>query len=286
MQHPYEVLKQENAALLAAAYILPARRAEALSVGNRLLAKGRGQYEGVQMETHVPVVVTAAIHERECSGNFKCALCNGEQIIGTGERTTLVPRGRGPYETFAEGAEDALHLDGLDKVASTIGWTQESAAYKWEGFNGFGPRDHGRHSGYVWAGTNIYDGGKYVADGKWDPNFKDPQLGCVAIMLAIAEISPALALPRALPAVTAHTVVPTPQAVPDGHGTPEMSASAIQEALNTLGCHPPLLVDGSMGRISAMAVKGFQRWKGLEVDGLVGPKTRAAFQTALAELHH
>ena len=51
-----------------------------------------------------------------------------------------------------------------------------------ERYNGLGYRNKGVPSPYVWAGTNNYTCGKYVADGKYDPNTKDQQLG-VAIML-------------------------------------------------------------------------------------------------------
>src|SRR5258708_6831763 len=51
--------------------------------------------------------------------------------------------------------------------------------------NGFGPRAHGRHTGYLWSWTNIYTGGKYVADGKWDPDHVDEQCGMVPMMAAL-----------------------------------------------------------------------------------------------------
>jgi lysozyme family protein len=283
MQHPYEELKQQNAALLAGAHILPASRPLALRAAGRLL-QSRSRYAVIEHLTSVRVVVDAPIHERECDGDFECALCNGEKIIGTNHKTTLVPRGHGPYATFEAGAEDAFHIDGLDKVAAMPqGWTQERAVYEWEAYNGFGPRDHGKHSGYPWAGTNIYDGGKYIEDGVWDPKAWDEQLGCVALMLALVELAPDLALPRALPTITAPTIIPAPVPVPVGHGGGEMSAADIQRALNTLGMNPPLLVDGSYGRTTRLAMKAFQQayGHGLAVDGLAGPQTFQALQSAL-----
>lgn len=284
MQHPYDVLAKQNAGLLASAFILPAQHANALSVA-RFLLRSRARYAKAADLTSVLIPVTAAIHEREADGDFHCCMANGERIVGTDHKTTLVPRGRGPYSDWESSVEDAFHLDGLDRVAATHRWTQESLCYYTEAYNGFGPRDHGRHSGYVWSGTNVYNGGKYVRDGNWDPHAWDRQLGTVALMLAIAEVAPDLALPRALPNVTAPTVVPPPAPVPDGHGHPDMSAADIQRAMNALGCVPPLLVDGNFGRITSQAIKSFQRFKGLEVDGLVGPATRAALQEALVNAH-
>lgn len=282
MQHPYQELKLQNAALLAGAHILPAHQAQATGVARRLLAS-RPHYEAIEHLTTVRVIACAAIHERECDADFRCALCNGERIIGTDRKTTLVPRHRGPYATFEEGAVDAFHIDGLDKVAALPeGWTQERACYEWEVYNGMGPRAHGKHPGYVWAGTNVYDGGKYVRDGVWDPATWDQQLGCVAIMLAMVELAPDLALRRALPTVTAPTMVPAPLPVPLGHGGGEMSAADIQKALNDLGMQPPLVVDDSYGKITRMAVRSFQRAAHLEADGICGPSTTKALQSALA----
>lgn len=51
---------------------------------------------------------------------------------------------------------------------------------------------------------------------------------------------------------------------------------AVQQRLNDLGANPPLVVDGSYGPKSRAAVMDFQRSKGLQVDGIVGPMTLAA----------
>lgn len=284
MQHPYEALRAENASLLSIAKILPSVRTNALAVAHRLL-ESRARYVTIEHLTTVKVVPCCAIHERECDANFACALCNGERIIGTNRKTTLVPRGYGPWMTFEAGAETAFQIDGLDKIAAMAeGWTFERAVYEWELYNGFGPRAHGRHTGYNWAGTNIYDGGKYVADNVWNPNAWDTQLGCVTIALAIAEVAPDLALPRALPAVAAPSIVPGPQPVPDGHGHADMTAAQLQTNLNRLGLKPPLEVDNSYGRITKLAVMSFQKWAGIAIDGVAGPETRDAITKALAKL--
>jgi lysozyme family protein len=288
--HPYERLKAENAGLLSSAQILPSVRASALAVAKRLIAS-RPRYETIQQLTTVKVTPCACIHERECDADFRCALCNGERIIGTGRKTTLVPRNHGPYATFEQGAQDAFHIDGLDKVAAMAeGWTAERAVYEQEAYNGFGPRDHGRHTGYNWAGTNIYNGGKYVADGVWNPNAWDTQLGCVTVALAIAELAPDLALPRAggapaLPVVAAPSIVPKPQAVPIGHGGGELTTSQIQSSLNQMGCNPPLQVNGNYDRFTRIAVGSFQKWAGLTIDGLVGDLTTSAMKKTLQEMH-
>lgn len=287
MQHPYDVLEKQNAALLAGAYILPNMRAQATHEATALL-KNRARYAKVIDLTTVLIPVTAGIHYRECDANFRCCMANGEEIINVDRKTTLVPRGRGPYmdpDGWEKSVKDAFHIDALDSVAATHRWTQESLVYYTNAYNGFGPNDHGKHSGYVWAGTNVYDGGMYVADGRWNPSAHDTRLGTVALMMAIAELAPDLALQRAQPTVTAQTVIARPAPVPDGHGGhPDMPTVTIQHSLNKLGLDPALKEDGNYGRITALAVRSFQQWAGIAADGLCGPQTRAAITAELAKL--
>jgi hypothetical protein len=59
-------------------------------------------------------------------------------------------------------------------------------------YNGLGYASKGVPSPYLWAGTNQYSSGKYVADGKHDPNHVDQQLGCVAMLLSMMAIDPTI----------------------------------------------------------------------------------------------
>lgn len=56
---------------------------------------------------------------------------------------------------------------------------------------------------------------------------------------------------------------------------------AIQRALNGLGCDAGPL-DGELGPDTLAAIKRFQAAAGIEVDGIVGPQTRAAIDHAAA----
>lgn len=53
-----------------------------------------------------------------------------------------------------------------------------------------------------------------------------------------------------------------------------MTVKEIQQALQAAGFNPGP-VDGIRGRKTIMAIKEFQKVHGLEVDGIVGPKTAA-----------
>lgn len=56
-----------------------------------------------------------------------------------------------------------------------------------------------------------------------------------------------------------------------GSTAPEVAV--LQQRLNEDGADPPLAVDGIFGRLTAAAVRAFQRRHGLQVDGIVGPQT-------------
>lgn len=118
----------------------------------------------------------AVIHELECSQNFNRYLGNGQYL---NKKTTIAPKGRGPFQSFEEGAIDALRLQGADTIND---WSIGSVLYFLEGFNGYGYEHHGINSPYLWSGSNHYTKGKFVSDGKFDPVAVSLQIG-VALLL-------------------------------------------------------------------------------------------------------
>lgn len=267
MSYSYEMLRGEYEALLARMVVT---RPDEVDETARRLLKNKARYEAVTAINGVPVVFIAPSFDREASSNFDRSPAQGDPLDRVSHD---IPRGLGPYEgpdAWLHAALDAYRLDGLDRVKD---WTWPRLCFEGEAFNGFGPRLHRHRTGYLWAGTNIYDGGKYVADGVWDPSAIDHQLGIIPVARRMAELDHSLDLtneslaPNALP--------------PPGFLSPE----ALQRDLNLLGADPPLEVDGNYGRMTRRAIRAFQAKHGLEDDGVAGPRTRAVIAAAMAHVN-
>lgn len=142
----------------------------------------RERYEVVAKEVGVPADVIFALHYRESSLNFKACLHNGERIIGTGLLTRLVPKGRGPFNSWEESAIDALEIE---RYKFPKEWTLASKLAFTESFNGLGYKKRNVPSPYVLSWTNGYSSGKYIADGKYSSIAIDKQCGTAAIILGI-----------------------------------------------------------------------------------------------------
>lgn len=276
MQHPFAVLAADYARLDARAVIVPSREHEVAEVAERLL-RDKQVYAEVSEKSRVPTAWLMAISEREMSGNLHCYLGNGQPL---NRRTTIVPRNRGPFPDFVAGALDAMHLEGLDKVADQPGgWSMERYCYESELWNGFGYRARGIPSPYVYGGTTVQRRGKFVADGAFDPSVMDPQLGTLAIAAGLIKLDPSLAF---APVAEKEPSSDEPVAVAPPPAGLAGNVRWLQLSLNRIhAAGTPIAIDGSYGRITRRAVMAFQRSQGLAADGLAGPKTLARVQYAL-----
>ena len=137
------------------------------------------RYRAVEDDTDVPWFWIGAIHSRESSCDFSTHLHNGDPLTA---RTTHVPPGRptegNPPFTWEESAMDALEYQDLIGIDP---WDCAQMHLQAELYNGTGYISHETNSPYVWAGTTHQEPGKYVADGVWDPNAWDSQMGTAAI---------------------------------------------------------------------------------------------------------
>lgn len=193
------------------------------------LARSAGRYRVIQDAIGVPWEVVAILHNREASGSFDGVLHNGEKIIGTGRTTKLVPEGRGPFKTWEGSAIDALKLKGLDRIKD---WPIERICYTCEAFNGWGYRNKGVPSAYLWAGSDQYVSGKYVADHVWDENAVDKQLGAMVVYRALLDLR------KTQPSLPPDTPKPLPKPPgtlpsPRGAGASGSIVASIIAALNS-----------------------------------------------------
>jgi lysozyme family protein len=143
------------------------------------LLVGWSRYVALEKQTGVPAQFIACLHNMEGNCNFETYLGNGQSIH---RRTTIVPKGRGPFVDFESGAKDALMSMGLTSIK---GWTLGLELMLAEKFNGTGYLKYhpGEDSPYIWACTSVNDGhGKYVRDGVYDSNAPtNGQVGVAAL---------------------------------------------------------------------------------------------------------
>lgn len=124
----------------------------------------------------------ACFHEMEGEQNFSTYLGNGQTIF---KKTTIVPKGRGPFASFEQGAVDSIRLEGLDKVND---WSIGNFLYIAEGFNGFGYSKFKHiNSPYIWSGSSQYTSGKYISDGVYSTSEVSQQIG-IALLLKSLDL--------------------------------------------------------------------------------------------------
>lgn len=283
MGYTYAALKAEYVRRWEKMIIDAGEIDEALAAA-RLILRGKSRYRAVEAINGTPWGWIGLAHYREASCDFSGVLHNGQHIIGTGRKTTEEPIGRGPFSSWEEAAVDALRIK---KLSGSLPWSITYTTFKLEVFNGMGYRSNHKPSAYLWAGTNQYEGGKYVKDHVFDPHAMDGQLGVCPVMLALMHLDPDanfgtvdVALPpfpgAGAPSASARTG-PAPSA------TPRMSVREIQSALTSMGFSVgPDGIDGEMGPNTEDAIRAFQGSQGLDEDGIAGPETMGALRAAVA----
>lgn len=239
------------------------------------LAAGKSRYQEIESRTGVPWWFVGLCHYRESAFDFDTYLGNGQPL---GRRTTIVPKGRGPFtgpRAFVEGAVDALRLQSLIGVSD---WSLARALYRLEGFNGYGYHGRGVNSPYLWGGSTAYGppgarGGKFVRDHVFDPDVVDTQIGTAVILRSLLDIDPTIELvaPRSGEA----------ELTRDHDDERADSTLWVQRSLNRLGATPVLAEDGRNGPRTMAAVSKFQARCGLDDTGLADARTIAAIQEAL-----
>jgi lysozyme family protein len=280
MQYPFAALQPDYQDCLARMQITRLASVDA-TVTRLVRFIDAGRYDAGCKATGVPVAWAAASFEREASSNFNLNPAQGWPL---GSRSQWIPH-NGPFSDWTTAQVAAYDIDGLQSVGAQ-NWTWARACYEGEIFNGMGYRAHRIHSPYLFAGTNLYVEGKYVADGQWSATAVDQQLGIVPMMVEIVKQRPQTALANALDAPTqpAPVIAPPPAPVPAGHH----DAATLHAAMNKLlALDPPFPAnDDNYDRFTRAAVIAFQKkagFTGSDVDGIAGDKTWAAIDAALKE---
>lgn len=144
--------------------------------------KNHARYEAVAARADMPARLIAAIHWRESSGDFSTYLHQGDPL---GKPAVHEPTDIPVFTKWEDAAVHALQMKKSVKADLGMGVdTYDPAALATfaEFYNGLGYQARGLPSPYVFSGTDQYQSGKYVADGKFDPRTKDRQTGVMALM--------------------------------------------------------------------------------------------------------
>lgn len=254
-----------------------------------ILLSGKEHYKKVEDETGIPMAFVACIHAREFAadvGQFKRYLGNGQLLT---QKTTIVPKNRGPFKSWHEGAIDVLvNLKSLNKIKN---WNLETCIIEWEKYNGLGYKNRNKLSPYVWTGTNYGVGtGLFVSDGKYDPNGQDKNLGCFAYYNLLIEKDEDFVLGKEVlmekekgfwaslwdailsmfSGSKTETTYKYISRIP-AYGEKNQDVGVIQSALNEFGYK--LIVDNDFGPKTKVAISNFQKLNGLTGSGIIGVKT-------------
>lgn len=153
------------------------------------IVSNKPRYEPVVKATGVPWFFLGIVHMLEAAGKFTGHLHNGDPLTA---RTKNVPKGRPeggqPPFTWEESAIDALTMQGLAGTGQKrLKWGLTDILERMERYNGLGYRTKGLASPYLWAGSQHYTKGKYVADGRYDPNAVSKQIGGAVILVRMFD---------------------------------------------------------------------------------------------------
>jgi lysozyme family protein len=188
------------------------------------LVAAKPRYQTVEARTGVPWWVIAVIHERESDQNWHDSLAQGDPW---NQVSRDVPKGRGPFKSWEEAAIDALV--NCDPHLARKSWrTAGEILTNLEAYNGLGYYDGpvtkrdgvivarygSQPSPYIWAGTDQYKSGKYVADGVYSPSVSDIQPGCAGIILSMMALDPSIVVGGTRPVAPAAFAAPTRDPTP------------------------------------------------------------------------
>lgn len=231
--------KKENYEKLFASCVIREIKYPEIDQMTKKMVSNKARYQSVGDPYNIPWYIIAIIHCMEASLRFDTHLHNGDPLTA---RTVQVPAGRPktgePPFTWEYSAKDAIVYDRLNLWTD---WSIAGMLYKLELYNGLGYYKQGINSPYLWSYSNHYTKGKYVRDGKYDPNAVSRQCGAAVLLRRLSE-QQVITLPDG------HIVA---QILTQGNktsyynGTVTNEAKELQRLLNAAGSI--LRVDGKAG---------------------------------------
>jgi lysozyme family protein len=236
---------------------------QATAQANQIL-RVKDHYLPIATKTHVPWFVIGIIHVREAGNppDFRAVLHNGERIIGTGRRTSLVPAGRGPFNNFEDAAIDALTIEHYTDINWHDGWGPEHVCWVLEKFNGFGYRRFGVPSPYLWGGTSVQQPGKYVSDGHYSPSVMDPQIGGMALLKSLMALDTSVAFDKVPDGTVSPRPAPKDQTPPPKVAPSPADPTHVEIATSILPELIKLLAGDKTGKVLQDITKAIQEATG------------------------
>ena len=249
--------KKENyERLFAGCLIKEAKYPEIDGIIAKMVAS-KSRYESVANTLNIPWYIISIIHCMEGSLRFDKHLHNGDPLKN---RTVQVPANRpktgNPPFTWEASATDALTFDGLSKWTD---WSIAGMLYKLEGYNGWGYYSRGINSPYLWSYSNNYTKGKYVVDGKYDPEAVSKQAGAAVLLRRLRE-KQFITFPDQEDIVK--QILAQGKLTQYYKGAPTDAATILQRMLNKAG--GVLRVDGKAGELTS---NEYFKFSGVYLDG-------------------
>jgi len=158
--------------------ILPGKEEEVREKA-KILCHFQEKYKKVAdgLDFPFPFLIVGLIHMMESNFDFQRGLHNGEPWF---RETTMVPKGRGPFESWEDSAIDVLEMK---KSIMPSVWDVASGAMFLEKYNGGGYMRRNVHSPYLWSFSNYgVDVGKYTEDRHYDPDAVSQQAGAMVVL--------------------------------------------------------------------------------------------------------
>lgn len=146
------------------------------------MAVCKQMYVEAARKTNIAWGFFACTHWLEASCDPKRQILNGQPFDAI---TTIEPTGKGPFRSWEDAALFGLNWLGVEvKDVDTL-----PEMLRWlERWNGFGYRNIGVNSPYLWSGTQHGVGaGKFIRDHVYSANAVSGQLGCAPILKALID---------------------------------------------------------------------------------------------------